>query len=462
MSDARGKGGAGRAGADYQALLARDSRPVPEVLASQSPKDLGTEPLAAERYTSQAFFDLECERMWPRVWQMACREEDVPEPGDFFVYDVVGRSLLVVRLADGGIRAYHNSCLHRGRRLATADGHAQSFRCGFHGWTWNLDGSIRSVPCRWDFPQLSDDDLRLPQARVGTWGGFVFVNMDPAAAPLEDYLGVLPSHFRRWRLEDCYKAVHVAKVIRCNWKVAMEAFMESYHVIATHPQILPVFADASAQYDVYGEHVNRNLAAFGAPSPHLGEDAVAPGEVVEGMLAMMGRRRPAAGQPEGEAGARAYLGELNRASFATAFGGDYRDVSDAETIDALVYNVFPNFAPWAGFAPNIVYRWRPQGRDVGSCLMEVMILKRCPQGQPRPRPVRMRLLSEAEPWSAATELPVLGPVIDQDMGNMPHVQEGLVASATGRVHLSRYQEVRIRHFHRTLDHYLAHGPDRST
>ncbi|MCU0976087.1 MAG: aromatic ring-hydroxylating dioxygenase subunit alpha [Steroidobacteraceae bacterium] len=455
MSTGKDTRAAGRAGAEYQALLARDSRPVPQVLASQSPEDLGTEPLSAARYTSQAFFDLECERMWPRVWQVACREEDIPEPGDFHVYDVVGRSLLVVRLADGGIRAYHNSCLHRGRRLATADGHAQNFRCGFHGWTWNLDGSIRSVPCRWDFPQLSDDDLRLPQAQVGTWGGFVFVNMDPGAAPLEQYLGVLPLHFERWRLEDCYKAVHVAKVIRCNWKVAMEAFMESYHVIATHPQILPVFADASAQYDVYGEHVNRNLAAFGAPSPHLGEDAVAPGEVVEGMLAMMGRRRPAGGQPEGEAGARAYLGDLNRASFAKAFGGDYEDVSDAETIDALVYNVFPNFAPWAGFAPNIVYRWRPNGRDVGSCLMEVMILKRCPTGQPRPRPVRMRLLSEAEPWSAATELPVLGPVIDQDMGNMPHVQDGLDASATGRVHLSRYQEVRIRHFHRTLDHYLG-------
>lgn len=450
-------GHGGRAGAAYQALLARDSRPVPAVLASEAPADLGTAPLAAARYTSPAFFELECERMWPRVWQVACREEDIPEPGDFHVYDVVGRSLLVVRLADGSLRAFHNSCLHRGRRLATADGQAENFRCGFHGWTWNLDGTIRSLPCRWDFPQLADEDLRLPEARVGTWGGFVFVNMDAKAVPLEDYLGVLPQHFGRWRLEDCYKAVHVAKVIPCNWKVAMEAFMESYHVVATHPQILPVFADASAQYDVYGDHVNRNLAAFGAPSPHLGEESVAPGQVVEGMLAMMGRQRPGQGLRDGETEARAYLGSLNRASFGRAFGGDYEQASDAETLDALVYNVFPNFAPWGGFAPNIVYRWRPNGREVGSCLMEVMILKRCPPGRPRPRPVRMRLLSEAEPWSAATELPVLGPVIDQDMSNMPQVQEGLQASATGRVHLGRYQEVRIRHFHRTLDRYLADG-----
>lgn len=452
MSD---RDGQGRHGAGYQALLARDSRPVPEVLASESPADLGTAPLDASRYTSPAFFELERERLWPRVWQVACREEEVPEPGDYHVYDVVGRSLVVLRQADGSLRAFHNSCLHRGRRVAAGQGQAGQLRCGFHGWTWNIDGTIRSVPCRWDFPQLADADLRLPEAQVATWGGFVFVNLDREAAPLADYLGVLPRHFERWRLEDCYKAVHVGKVIPCNWKVAMEAFMESYHVVATHPQILPVFADANAQYDVYGAHVNRNLAAFGAPSPHLGDDAVAPAEVVDGMLGMMGRQRPADRPREGEEGARAYLGSLNRASFARAFGGDYEDVSDAETLDALVYNVFPNFAPWGGFAPNIVYRWRPDGLKVDSCLMEVMILKRSAPGRPRPRPVGLRMLSPAESWSAATELPVLGPVVDQDMGNMPQVQAGLGASATGRVHLGRYQEVRIRHFHRTLDRYLA-------
>jgi len=455
MSDEPADAGKGRArcpGPGYQDLLRADTFPPPASLASQSARDLGCAAILAERYTSRDFFELECERLWPRVWQMACREEEIPEAGDFVVYDIVGRSLLVVRTDSGEIRAYFNSCLHRGRRLADESGHASAFRCGFHGWTWNLDGSIRSVPCRWDFSHLADAGLALPQARVGAWGGFVFVNMDPEAVPLEDYLEVLPAHFARWRLEDCYKSVHVGKVIGCNWKVAMEAFMESYHVVATHPQILPVFADASAQYDVYGDHVNRNLAAFGAPSAHLGDRAPSDPEVVAAMLALMGRHAPAtvAGR-----GARAALGSINRRSFARAFGGDYEGVSDAETLDALVYNVFPNFSPWGGFAPNIVYRWRPVGRDVGACLMEVMILKRCPRGRQRPKPVAMRLLGPDEPWSAATELPVLGPVIDQDMSNMPHVQAGLTASGTGRVQLGRYQEVRIRHFHRTLDKYLA-------
>jgi hypothetical protein len=239
--------------------------------------------------------------------------------------------------------------------------------------------------------------------------------------------------------------------------VAQEAFMESYHVIATHPQILSIIADANSQYDVFGDHVSRNLAAFGAPSPHLGEGAVTPQQTLDGMLELMGRKPGALGAIDADAarGARAMLGDANRRAFGRAFEGDFEAATDAETLDALVYNVFPNFSPWGGFAPNIVYRWLPDGRDVGSCIMEVMILKRTARGQPRPAPVGVHWLRDDEPWSAATELPILGPVIDQDMSNMPFVQEGLVASATGRVQLGAYQEVRIRHFHQTLDRYLA-------
>jgi hypothetical protein len=267
---------------------------------------------------------------------------------------------------------------------------------------------------------------------------------------------VLPAHFERWKLEDCWKAVHVAKVIPCNWKVAQEAFMESFHVIATHPQILPIIADANSQYDVFGDHVNRNLTAFAAPSPHLARQAVSDAECLQQMLALW--RTPEAKLPGCAATPRAALGELNRRSFARAFKGDFREATDAEVLDALVYNVFPNFSPWGGFAPNIVYRWRPHGGKVNECLMEVMILKRLPADGVRPPPVPMHRLSDDESWSDATELPILGAVIDQDMGNMPQVQTGLQASRTGLVHLGRYQELRLRHFHRTLDQYLAKPP----
>lgn len=440
----------------YQSYLEHDSRPVPPVLLEQSCPDLGTDPLAAERYTSREFFELEAERLWPRVWQMVCREEELADVGDAQVYDIVGKSFVVLRTASARIQAFYNSCTHRGRKLMTSNGRIEQFRCGFHGIAWDLHGKVKFVPCRWDFEHVGDDEWRLPEARVDTWGGFVFINMDPDARPLAEYLEVLPAHFSRWRLEDCYKAVHVAKVIRANWKVAQEAFMESYHVIATHPQILSVIADANSQYDVYGAHVNRNLAAFGAPSPHLGDGRVPPAQTIADMLRLWGRAEAdAIAAREGDREPRRVLGELARRALASSGGESLAAAADAELLDALVYNVFPNFAPWGGFAPNIVYRWRPRGRDVDACIMDVMILKRCAPGQPRPAPVPVHWLTDDQPWTEATELPILGAVIEQDMQNMPYVQEGLVASGTGRVQLGRYQESRIRHFHRTLDEYLA-------
>ena len=448
----------GRPKPTYQQLLSTDTHPPAAVLRDLSFREIGSGPVPVERYVSAACFEREIERMWMKVWQMACREEEIGRPGDQMVYDIVDRSVLLTRAPDGRIRAFVNTCPHRGRKLRTEPGNAAHVRCAFHGWTWNLDGSIRSVPCRWDFPHLDDQDLRLVELRVGCWGGFVFVNFDPDCMPLEEYLEVLPAHFAAWRLEDCYKAVHLAGVIRCNWKVAQEAFMESYHVIATHPQILPFFADSNAQYDIYGDHVNRNLAAFGAPSPHLSGSGKAKGtddEIVRGMLAMWGHRNSPDLKDRDAVDARRTLGAHARAAFTRAFGMDHSQVSDAEVLDAIVYNVFPNFAPWGGFAPNIVYRWRPNGLDVHSCVMEVMILKRCPADAPRPEPVTVRWIGEGEPWSDAPELPILGPVIDQDISNMAVVQDGLRNSANGKVELASYEEIRIRHFHATLGKYLG-------
>lgn len=280
----------------YQDYLARDSRPVPDLFRPVPPvsDELGTEPIAASRYTSRDFFDLECERLWPRVWQMVCREEELPAAGSYVVYDIVDRSFIAMRGGDGRLHAFHNSCPHRGRQLLIGQGHVERLRCGFHGFTWSTDGALLSLPCLWDFAHVPADRWTLPEVRLASWGGFVFLNMDPAAPSLEDYLGVLPAHFARWRLEDCWKSAHVAKVIGCNWKVAQEAFMESFHVIATHPQILGVIADANSQYDLYGDHVSRNIAAFGAPSPHLGEQGVPAARIVEQMLALWGKSGKAA------------------------------------------------------------------------------------------------------------------------------------------------------------------------
>ena len=129
------------------------------------------------RYISPEHVRLESERLWPHAWQMACREEEIPEAGDYFEFEIGDQSLLITRTPSGEIKAFFNSCLHRGTQLAKGCGNLTSFNCPFHGWSWSLDGENRQVLDAADFPGIEDQDLRLPQAQVGTWGGFVFVKL---------------------------------------------------------------------------------------------------------------------------------------------------------------------------------------------------------------------------------------------------------------------------------------------
>ena len=443
-------------GVGWDDLMTADTMAPPEFLKTDAYAYMGSEPIAAARYTSADFFQRELTAMWPNVWQFAAREEELPDPGDVVVYENAGRSYLVTRQADGSVKAMHNVCLHRGRKLRLESGFSKDFKCPFHGFTWNTDGSLKEIPCRWDFGHLTDETMHLPEAQVGRWGGYIFVKEAEGGQTLEEYLAPLPEHFERWRHEECATAIWVGKVIDANWKAVAEAFMEAWHSVVTHPQILPFTGDANTRYNVYGDHVNVALTPFAIPSPHIADDVSSQQWIVDQFLKYNGR---AGGEdltvpvPEGVS-ARKAMAAVNRVRFGEMSGRDLSGATDAEMLDAFTYNVFPNFAPWGGLMPNIVYRWRPWP-DQDHTLMEVRILMRqAPGAPPAPAP-KMHLLRPDQPWVAAEELGVaLASVFDQDMGNLPYVQDGLKVSKTGEVNLGDYQEIRIRHFHRTLDKYL--------
>jgi phenylpropionate dioxygenase-like ring-hydroxylating dioxygenase large terminal subunit len=438
-------------GADYQDLLDADSKEVPVVLRTKNPIDPGPTFVPVERYTSKAFHDLEVERLWKRVWQMACREEDVPEVGDHVTYDIANLSVLVVRVAPDVIKAYQNICLHRGRLLKEKPGRDTELRCAFHGFAWNLDGSLKHVPCRWDFPQVTDD-WTLPEVQVGTWGGFVFVNFDPECAPLEDHLGDLTWHFERWPLEKRYKQAHVAKVLRCNWKLAQEAFMEAYHVVATHPQLLAGIGDANSQYDVFGTFC-RAITPNGTPSPHL---RWTPTE--QDMLdAMFDRSLDEPRILEVPAGrtARETAGELRREAMAGVLGdAEASLLSDAEMCDSFYYTVFPNFHPWGAYN-RIVYRFRPYGNRHDMSIMECMFLAPYDEVEGRPPAVPVHHLGPDDDWTEAWELGMLARVFNQDVFNLPKVQAGLETGAIDTVTFANYQETKLRHFHALLEQWMA-------
>ena len=244
----------------------------------------------------------------------------------------------------------------------------------------------------------------------------------------------------------------------------MEAFMEAWHTIVTHPQLLPFTGDSNAAYWTWGDNVNVNLVPFGVVSPHIQASGKSQGEqwIVDEFIKYNGRSSdnydpsgdPYAVQvPEGMT-ARAALGAALRQSYAEQAGYSLDHATDAELIDALVYNVFPNFAPWGGFMPNIVYRWLP-GKTPDTCVMEVRVLARVKQGEPIPRGVPRNSLRLDQKWTEAAELGGLGAVFEQDMDNLPFVQEGLHASINGKVQLANYQEIRLRQFHQTMDKYIA-------
>ncbi len=437
-------------GPSTQDTLARDGDPVPAPLRVQAYEFLGDEDIPLERYTSESFYQQEIDKVWRRTWQWACREEHIPHPGDFYVYDVADYSVVVVRGGDGKIRAFINSCPHRAMQLVDSGSAGQGkqfIRCPFHGMSWNLDGTLREIPCRWDFPHVEDACFGLDEIRCDTWGGFVFVNLDSAAVALDDYLEVLPEHFADWRLEDRYVALHTEKVLPGNWKMCMEAFMEAYHVLATHPEGLRFSSWANTQYDLLSPHVSRFIQPLQGGNPHY-QKQFTEAEIYQhlgydGDVLAPGRT------------ARQQHAENLRRSLGKQMGVDLSNVPTSLMLDSIEYHVFPNACFFPGINIPLIYRFRPLGVD--KCIHDIMMLRPVPDSGDRPEPAEVVHLGIDEPYVSVESFKSnrLSYVLDQDTDNFKRQWRGIRASRKGKQTLGNYQESRIRHFHRTLDTYLA-------
>jgi phenylpropionate dioxygenase-like ring-hydroxylating dioxygenase large terminal subunit len=440
----------------YQQLLDLEVNPVPAALRENTNTFLGSDALSTDRYLSRDFYEQEKHKLWPRVWQAVCRETEVENSGDFFTHQIADNNILVLRTESGEIKGYRNACLHRGRQLKSGAGNSRELKCPFHGFTWSLEGQFKGAPCQWDFPHVDSEDFSLPQVTVDTWGGWVFVNIDGKAAPLTEYLGVMDAHFSRWTPEKTYKAMHLKKVLRCNWKLAHEAFIESYHTVSTHPQLLLYTADANSQYDCFNDHVSRTITPMGVASPHLpnASEQQSADQWLRIYDDVSDQDLPKI--PKGQT-AREYLGRMNIERFSEMYQQDLSGIAtNSEVLDAILYSIFPNFAPWAGYRPNVTYRFLPYKDDHEMCTMEIFLMMRYPEDEPRPRDCAM-IFVDADQRFADTEgiSAGLATVFDQDFSNLPQVHKGLKNLVSGQVELGNYQEVRIRHFHQTLDKYMA-------
>ena len=419
-----------------------------------------------ERYTSVGFAGIEMDRLWARVWQVACRVEELAAPGDYVEYLIGDQSVLVVRAVPSGtgqIKAYFNACLHRGTRLASGCGRFDDgqIRCPYHAWCYALDGRVAHVPDAEEFPSLPAD-LALSEVRCEVWGGFVFVNLDPGAAPLTEFLGPLPDLLKAYRLEDMRFRAYRTTIIPANWKAVVDAFNEGYHVQGLHPQILPYTDDVSIEYEQldihshYGRLANARRQLRPSPRLGLGPDDFDEGEILAGMVAGLGGAFLAeeralveevrAASPSGD---RSLLEQYQqrRYELLSSRGFDLTGLEPDQLTSAEDVFCFPNMVGPIYPGSAILFRVRPDGLDPDRAIKDTWVLE-------WPRPGAEWKMPERKFYADWRERD-WGLITNQDYANLGEVQIGMKSRGFRGSRLNPRQEGNVLHMHRVLDSYLS-------
>jgi len=420
----------------------------PTPMAKMPEPDLDFVPIPKERYTSAEFAAREWERMWTKVWLLAGRASDIPEPGDYFTFEIGRESILVVRQRDGSIDARYNVCMHRGNRLREPGrGHAGEFRCLFHGWRYELDGSLKQALDPECFPQgLPPEKLRLEPVRCDTWAGFVFVSLDPGVEPLRSYLGVVPEHLDPYGFENWKIAYDCTVEIECNWKTCVDAFNEAYHLSSTHAWTVAFSDDVRTVYDCYGRHTRMIFPEVQA-SPRFAPPGTVTDEIKEMFLKRVGVDVEGF-SGDSDAARRAYADAIR--ALGSTLGADFSDLNESQMCDDFHYTIFPNVT----FNTHSLFVWvfthRPHPTDPNRMYFDFINLVNAP-AQEIPRP-------EKECYSTANGDTLDGKceggdLLDEDLYNLPRIQRGMNSAAFRHLHLGT-QEVRILSHQATLMSYL--------
>ena len=412
---------------------------------------------------SEEFHRLEMERVWPRVWQIACREEEIPHVGNYVNYEIGHESILVVRSAPDSIKAFYNVCPHRGRRLRDdARGTLTKFFCGYHAWTFDLDGKVSSIPAEGDWkgcPQFSEEDLSLSPVRVDTWAGWVWINMDPDCKPLREYLAPLPERLDAFEWDLCRIRSYQTIIFPINWKVALEAFVEAYHVVGTHPQLLrwghgaPKPIDAGPLHGAHSGSRDYNFDGSGEftdPRKYLASTAENTYKQLHGLYhdeGLKAVRRLETEVPEG-----ASLQEVQAAFFKfrreemIKAGARYPEKLTPDHLRAIEWLIFPNSSVLPSVEGAFWYRSRPNGDDPNSTIFDVWSLGRYAPGK-EPR-AKQQFYESPEAFKGNN------PILEQDFSNMIAVHKGMRSRAWKGARPNPTQENNISNIHRGLHKYI--------
>ncbi|MDE2403724.1 MAG: aromatic ring-hydroxylating dioxygenase subunit alpha [Sphingomonadales bacterium] len=424
--------------------------------------------IPAQRYYDEAYFKAESEAVWGHSWQMATRLERIPNLGDWTEYTILDKSVLVVNTKDG-IKAFHNHCRHRGVPVAGGKGNEHGncaksgFICPFHGWRWNMDGDCTFVYGKQLFSQdlLEAEELKLRPVRCETFGGEAYINFDDSAPPLREWLGPIADALDARLMSDMRAEWHYGAVLPANWKIAMEAFQEGYHVMKTHPQLQhaqPSLYNARYGNDTggLGPLINPNLDVKGniaeciqsmellsagmAGLVHAKEVEIArkfadvdlPADPVQAMPMWYGIVQDAISKELKARGEN--VPDLNK-------------VSQEHPVEALQF-LFPNHFGLNYFTGMTTYRIRPLGPE--TCLFEIWSLTHMAPGTECPVPMEPIIL----PYDSK-DFPQIP---QQDYSNIPIQQRGLHSTGFEYMRLSKDREGLISNNHRVIDALIAKKP----
>jgi len=435
---------------------------------------LDAETHGVEAYISEEYARAERDRLWRKVWLQAGRLEEIPEVGSFLTYDILDDSILVVRTAADKVQAFYNTCPHRGRRLVDtpkgekrACGSKRSIVCGFHGWTFDLNGKCTFILNQEDWKgALTEQNTRLRTVQCDTWGGWVFINMDPECEPLRDYLEPAASMLDPFELQNMRPRWRRWVIFDCNWKVALEAFNEIYHVRTTHPEFMQ-FGEYPGWGKVQGKHSNIGYDAPKGLDENQSKLRLGAGGDLRKKTAEMqlytwehvntnttrtlvdAALRLVDELPEGTPAPQVMKHWLDTARSDDEKRGVYwPKVDPAHTAKSgTAWQIFPNFQ--IGHAVNnaLCYSARPYGYDPDKCYFEVCVYELFPRGQ-EPKTEWVYTHPDDPAW---------GTVLPQDFSNMAAVQQGMKNNGFGGPRPNPYREQAISNLHRNLARYMKTG-----
>jgi len=430
-----------------------------------------------EAYISREYAEAEGDRLWAKVWQHVGRVEEIPEAGDYITYDIGTDSILIVRAAADRIKAYHNVCPHRGRKLiGTPNGANQAcgkkakFVCGYHAWTFDLDGKATYILDKDDWKgTLTEARTCLNEVKVDTWGGWIWINMDRDCVPLREYLEPIATLLDPFEFDKMRYRFRQWGIFDCNWKVALEAFLEPYHVAGTHPQLLK-YGDFYAWSRALGLHGHDGFDMRNAEEGSAADTTVhraAKGEDARKTIAQMQQefwetigasttetlvnaaKRLVDELPEGTPATEVHHHWLESAKRDDAVRGvKWPEITDKQMTDAgLAQSVFPNMNILPGPTFALYYRVRPYGIDPNKCIYEAVAIDRFPEGQ-----------APKTEWKFAEQDPAQWPyVIAQDISNMIEVQRGLHSRGFRGNLPNPHQEQKVTNLHRNLANFMGMG-----